>query len=62
MEIQSACNDEQENNIACAAFLMIDAGLGDKVVEHMLQKHWNLCLSKTKLILGDLNDIFRNLL
>lgn len=47
-EIQTACNDERENNIACAVLAMIDADLDDKVVEHMLQKHWNLRLSETK--------------
>ena len=47
-EIQSACNNERENNIARAALAMIDAGLDDRVVEHMLQKHWDLRLSETK--------------
>ena len=47
-EIQSACDDERENNIARAALAMIDAGLDDSVVEHMLQKHWDLRLSETK--------------
>lgn len=47
-EIQSACNDERENNIARAALAMIDAGLDDKIVEHMLQKHWDLRLSEAR--------------
>lgn len=50
-EIQSACNDERENNIARATLAMIDAGLDDTVVEHMLQKHWDLRLSETKTFL-----------
>lgn len=45
--IQEACFMERENNIATAATAMIDAGVPDADVAHMLQKHWDLRLSET---------------
>ena len=45
--IQEACFTERENNIATAATAMIDVGVPDADVVHMLQKHWDLRLSET---------------
>lgn len=39
---------EREDNIAIATMAFLDAGVEDKVVEQMLQKHWDLRLSETK--------------
>lgn len=41
-EIEFACSEERENNIACAATAMLDAGLSPAKVQQMLQKHWDL--------------------
>lgn len=39
---------EREENIAIAAMSLLDAGVEDKVVEQMLQKHWDLRLSEAR--------------
>lgn len=45
--IQDARDMERENNIATATMAMIDAGVPDASVAHMLQKHWDLRRSET---------------
>ncbi len=41
-EIEFACSEERDNNIAIAATAMLDAGLSRDIVQQMLQKHWDL--------------------
>ena len=45
--IQEECDMEREKNIATAATAMIEAGIADSDVAHLLQKYWDLRPSET---------------
>lgn len=46
-DIENACFDERNNNIALAVIAMLDAGLNDEIVIEKLQKYWDLRRSET---------------